>query len=102
MASVANANAAAIFAAWMMLRFIGSSSVGIVPPLSRIRRQRREPRIVHRRADREVVQALPRLVVQAGEVVHLVVEVAADAGRAQSRGLGFEVEHLSQHAALAE
>jgi len=56
--------------------------------------------IVYGAAGREVVQALPRMVLQPEKRVHLVVEETADPGGADAGGLGLEVQHLPEHSAL--
>src|SRR6266850_3299577 len=65
-------------------------------------RQRGEARIVDRTADGEVIQRLEGEVPEAEDVVHRIVEEAADAGRAHAGRLRLEVQHLPDRARLPE
>src|SRR5262245_38057259 len=57
-------------------------------------RQRCQAWIVHRAADGEVIQALKPVAVRAKNLMAGIVEIPANPGRANPRGLGFQIEHL--------
>ena len=67
-----------------------------------VRRQRCQAAIIHRAADGEVIQALKLVTFQAENRMAGIVEIAADPGRANPRGLGFQVEHLPHNAGFPE
>src|SRR5689334_21775387 len=68
----------------------------------RVGRPGLEARVLDGRADREVVEAAPAARGEPRDLVHGLVEEAADARASQSERLGLEVEHLSHSAALPE
>src|SRR5438105_7939393 len=76
-----------------------TSRSGLLPFVSRLGR---EARIFHRHPDREVIQALERVIAHAEQIVHAVVEEAADACRAPAGGFGLEIQHLTSDARLPE
>src|SRR5437667_12759736 len=63
-------------------------------------RERGEAQIVDRAADGEVIQRLEGEVPEVEDLVHRIVEEAADAGRAHARRLRLEVQHLPDRAQL--
>src|SRR5438132_11166184 len=65
-----------------------------------IRRVSPQPRVLDRRADGEVIQVLKAVAGQAEQVVKGVVEVAADAGRANPRCFRLQVEDVAEDAGL--
>src|SRR5205807_1557648 len=65
-------------------------------------RKRGEARIVDWTSDGEVIQRLEREVPEAEDVVHRIVEEAADAGRAHAGRLRLEVQYLPDRARLPE
>ena len=66
-----------------------------------VRRPRLQAGIVDGTADREVVDDLePVVLVATHHLVGQVVEESTDAGGADARGFGFEVERLSDQSSL--
>ena len=49
-----------------------------------------------------MVEVLKNVVLDAEQVVEGIVKVAADAGAADAGGLGFQIEHLAEHARFPE
>src|SRR5688572_1324593 len=68
----------------------------------RIARLRCKARIVDRHAYGQVIQALPRVSLQAEHLVHRVVVVAADTGGADAIRLRRQIEHLADETTLPE
>src|ERR1700694_5823720 len=79
-----------------------SSSQRAASRLKLVRRQGGEPGIVDRAAHREVIQALPGIVVDSEQSAHFVIEEKADPSGAHAGALGFQIEDLPEHAALPE
>ena len=70
--------------------------------LPRVARLRRQPRVLDRDADREVIQALERVTGEPEHLVHRIVVEAADAGGARAGGFGLEIQHLADDAGFPE
>src|SRR5205823_11912880 len=86
-------------------RFLPLQEIARAYALSDLRavgRERGEARIVDRAADGEVIQRLEGEVPEAEDLVHRIVEEAADAGRAHAGRLRLEVQHLPDRARLPE
>ena len=62
----------------------------------RIGRQGLQPVILQRFADREMVQALPGLVLQAQHAVYRIVEETTDAGTTHAGGLRLQIQNLAE------
>src|SRR5262249_49389430 len=73
--------------------------LGGLPVVSRLGRQ---TRVLHPRADGEVIQALKRVTREAEHVVDGIVVEAPDAGAARAGGLRFEIQHLADDARFPE
>src|SRR5450755_2792435 len=65
-------------------------------------RQRREPAVLDRTSDGEVIEALPLPRRDSKCLMDGIVEVAADARPSQAGLFRLEVEHLAHHASLPE
>src|SRR5947207_5094816 len=70
--------------------------------LPRISGFRRQPRVLHGYAKREVIQTLKRVTREPEDLVDWIVVKAADAGAPCAGGLGGEVQALADHARLPE
>src|SRR4030095_11057437 len=70
--------------------------------LKLVRRQCGEPGIVHGATHGEVIQALPGIVVDSKQGMHLVIEETTNSRGAHAGSLGFKIEDLPQHARFPE
>ena len=61
-----------------------------------------QSQILHRRADGEMIKALPVVADQAQRVMQHIVEVAADARAANPGGFGRQIQRLANHAGFPE
>ena len=61
-----------------------------------------QPQILHRHADGEMIKALPVVPGQPQRIVQHIIEVAADVGAANPRGLGGQIQRLANHAGFPE
>src|SRR5687768_7303667 len=87
---------------WRVWRFEGRTKYSAFQMT--IGRFGRDPRILDRRADGEVVEALPLhgLAVDPKGFTHRVVEEAADAGAGYARRRRFQIQHLTDQPRLPE
>src|SRR5579871_5299275 len=61
-----------------------------------------EPLIFRRPTNGEVVQALKLIACESEQLMKDIVEITADAGRAHARGLGLQIQDVSQNSGLPE
>src|SRR5262245_46653863 len=67
-----------------------------------VRRQRRQAAILDRGADGEVIQVLELFAGQGQQIMEEVVEITANARRANTGCLGLQVERLAKHSGFPE
>src|SRR6185369_5679710 len=70
--------------------------------LERIRRHCRQPGIIHRATESEVVERLPAIIADAEQRMHFVIEKTTNTGGAHTGGFRFEIEDVPQHPAFPE
>ena len=68
----------------------------------RVRRRGAQSQILDWAADGEVVEALPVVAGQTERAVQHIIEVAADAGAANTRSLGRQIQGLADHSRFPE